>query len=256
MNVWTASDDRLASPDDLRECVRLSGPLPPERGRRYFVGLDVGLRHDATVAAVVHGERIRGGGGEGDTGSLGLRVLLDRMEVWTPKRSGSSTVRLADVEHWLQQAAETYPRLTVVFDPWQAIGSIQKLRARGMRTREFPFSSQSVARLATTLLTLIRERALYLPDDPELLDELANIRLRETAPGVLRLDHDPDRHDDRAIALALGSLAVVDGFRARRPATAYSPVDVRIPESPAHGVEELADRFGGPGPRARVGGVP
>jgi hypothetical protein len=29
------------------------------------------------------------------------------------------------------------------------------------------------------------------------------VRLRETSPGVLRMDHDSGRHDDRAIALAL-----------------------------------------------------
>jgi phage FluMu gp28-like protein len=44
-----------------------------------------------------------------------------------------------------------------------------------------------------------------LPDDEELLDELANVRLRESAPGVYRMDHDPDRHDDRAVALALAA---------------------------------------------------
>ena len=42
-------------------------------------------------------------------------------------------------------------------------------------------------------------------DDPELLEELANVRLRETAPGVLRMDHDPHEHDDRAIAVALAA---------------------------------------------------
>jgi hypothetical protein len=44
---------------------------------------------------------------------------------------------------------------------------------------------------------------LALPDDDDLLDELANLRVRESAPGVYRVDHDPDKHDDRAIALAL-----------------------------------------------------
>lgn len=52
---------------------------------------------------------------------------------------------------------------------------------------------------------LLRERRLALPDDPDLLEELANVRLRETSPGVLRLDHDPDKHDDHAVALALAA---------------------------------------------------
>jgi hypothetical protein len=57
---------------------------------------------------------------------------------------------------------------------------------------------------------LLRDRRLSLFDDTELLDELGNVRLRETSPGVLRMDHDPDRHDDRAIALSLAALALVE----------------------------------------------
>jgi phage FluMu gp28-like protein len=59
---------------------------------------------------------------------------------------------------------------------------------------------------------LIRSHTLAIPDDPELIDELANVRLIETSPGVYRLDHDPNRHDDRAIALALAGQAQLDHF--------------------------------------------
>jgi phage FluMu gp28-like protein len=58
--------------------------------------------------------------------------------------------------------------------------------------------------------TYLQNRQLRLPNDPELLDELANVRLRETSPGVLRMDHDPDQHDDRAIALALATHNLLD----------------------------------------------
>jgi hypothetical protein len=44
---------------------------------------------------------------------------------------------------------------------------------------------------------------LLLPDDQDLVDELVNVRLRETAPGQYRIDHDADKHDDRVISLAL-----------------------------------------------------
>ena len=57
---------------------------------------------------------------------------------------------------------------------------------------------------------LLRDRRLSLFDDAELLDEFANVSLRETSPGVLRMDHDPDRHDNRAIALSLAALALVE----------------------------------------------
>jgi hypothetical protein len=86
---------------------------------------------------------------------------------------------------------------------------MQRLLVRGVRSEEFVFSAGSVGRLATTLMVLIRNHAPALPDDKDLIDELTNLRLRETAPGVLRIEHDPDKHDDRAIALALAAQKIV-----------------------------------------------
>jgi hypothetical protein len=55
------------------------------------------------------------------------------------------------------------------------------------------------------------------PEEPghdlDLLDELANVRLRETSRSVLRMDHDPDRHDDCAIGLALAARRLLEGSR-------------------------------------------
>lgn len=59
-----------------------------------------------------------------------------------------------------------------------------------------------MGRLGATLHLLLRDHRLALPDDRELLDELMTVRLRESAPGVYRLDHDSGQHDDRAVALA------------------------------------------------------
>jgi phage terminase large subunit-like protein len=188
LNRWVESEDRLTSVDDLRACVTLDGPLAPQQGVRYIVGLDIGLKDDRTVATVCHLD--------------GSHVVLDRIQVWAGTRQ--RPVRIEDLKAWLLEAQRAF-RAGVVLDPWQAVHLAQQLRAAGMRVHEFTFSSQSVGRLAMTLHHLLRDRALALPDDPELLDELANVRLRETSPGVLRIDHDPDKHDDRAIALALAA---------------------------------------------------
>ena len=45
------------------------------------------------------------------------------------------------------EAAMTYDRAPVRFDPWQALGSTQRLRARGVVCEEFAFSSSSVGKL-------------------------------------------------------------------------------------------------------------
>jgi phage terminase large subunit-like protein len=214
-NEWVAPEDRLTSVDDLAACVRLDGPVPAVAGTDYVIGLDIGLRNDRTVAAVCHAEHLTRkvpyrdpeAGWLQRTEHTGATVVLDRMEVWQGRPD--SAVLLSEVEEWLAQAAKAY-RAKVVYDPFQAVGSMQRLQARGVRVEEFTFSSASVGRLASTLHLLLRNRSLALPNDEELLDELANVRLRETTPGVLRMDHDADRHDDRAIALALATTSLLE----------------------------------------------
>ncbi len=249
LNQWTSAEDRLTSAEALRECVVLDGPLRPEYGVNYVIGLDVGLKNDRTVAAVCHAEpfetassrlpstgdltvdreiadgvvSMAGWYGRRDSPhylgrsadqarqtkpSRGSRIVLDRMQVWSGTRL--RPVRLSEVEAWVLQAAASF-KAKVVFDPFQAVGMMQRLQERRVQVEEFTFSSASVGRLASTLHLLLRDRALALPDDPELLDELANVRLRETSPGVLRLDHDPDKHDDRAIALAMAAHELLNG---------------------------------------------
>ena len=227
LNRWTAAEDRLTSLDDLRACVNLEGPLAPQPDRRYAVGLDLGLTHDRTVAAVCHAEPmvriLKAESGPnpllqesglplaatpgGRRSVVGTQIVLDRMQVWTGSRG--QAVQLGDVEAWVAQAAASY-RGHVVTDPWQAVGMAQRLRTGGVRVSEFTFSSALTGRLASTLHLLLRNRALALPDDPDLLDELANVRLREASPGVLRMSHDPGRHDDRAVALALAAQELLE----------------------------------------------
>jgi Phage Terminase len=191
-NEWTSGEDRLVGAEDLAACVTLDGPLEPISGMSYVIGLDVGLKRDSTVATICHVEH-------------GI-VYLDRIATWTGTRL--RPVKLGEVESWIEKAAKQY-RARVVVDPWQAAQLTERLRARGVRITEYTFSAQSVGRLASTLYLLLRERGLRLPDDPELLDELANVRLRDTSPGVMRMDHDSNRHDDRALSLALAAHALV-----------------------------------------------
>ena len=201
LNQWAASEDRLVSPDDLAACVTLSGPQPFRAGVRYLVTLDVGLKHDRTVAMVCHAERL-------EDGREGRRVALDRLQVW--QGSPVAPVVLGEVEGWLEQASRSYGNARIVLDPWQAVGLLQRLRSRSVQVEEFVFSSASVGHMAQALLLALRDHRLALPDDPDLLNELARVRLRETSPGVLRLDHDSGDHDDRAVALGMAVLQLVN----------------------------------------------
>jgi hypothetical protein len=141
----------------------------------------------------------------------GHRVVLDRLDVWQGSRD--RPVSLAEVEAHLAMVAANY-RPRVLIDPWNAALLVERLRRRGARIQPFTFSAQSVGRIATNLATLLRQRALALPAaDDALRDELANVRLRESGPGRVRLDHVAGRHDDRAVAIGLAALAAAESIR-------------------------------------------
>jgi phage terminase large subunit-like protein len=212
LNLWAAGEDRLVRHDDLMACVAHDGPLMAVPGRRYVHGLDIGLKNDRTVLSVCHSEP------DPDDGPPA--VVLDRMHVLQGTRA--QPVQLSDVEAVVIEALREYPG-RVRLDPWQAVGLAQRLRAKGHRIEEWPFSAQSVGRLASTLHLLLRDRRLRLPDDAGLIEELANVRLREgSTPGRVRLDHDSGGHDDRAVSLGLAALALVE----KAPAGKTRPVSL------------------------------
>ena len=198
MNQWVAPEDRLTTVDDVRACVTHYGPLEPRVGVSYRIGVDLGVKRDSSVVAVLHAE------GSGDE----RRVIVDRVDAFVP-RTGSP-VDLAVVEEAIRAASRTYNRAQVVMDPWQGLFRARNLRGSGIVVDEYAFGPQSISRFAMTLFGLLRDRRIELPEDEALLDELARVRLRETSPGVFRLDHDADSHDDRAIAVALAAQALVE----------------------------------------------
>jgi phage terminase large subunit-like protein len=187
LNEWVSSEDRLVSAEDLAACATLDGPQAPAVGTRYVMSLDMAYVHDQAVLAVCHRD--------------GERVVLDRMHAW--KGSRLRPVREHDVEATLLEAHRAYNRPEALLDPWQTKGMAQRLRGEGVNVTEFTFSAQSVGRIALVLYRLLRDHQVALDDDGDLLTELARVQLRETAPGVYRMDHAHGEHDDRAVALAM-----------------------------------------------------
>ncbi|MDQ3641056.1 MAG: terminase large subunit [Actinomycetota bacterium] len=235
MNRWTASADRLTSAADLAHCVTLDGPLPYDKRWTYAVGVDLATKHDRSVVVVCHREPILARLANSQTlhndraeTLTGHRIILDRIQVWQGTRA--QPLALSLVENFVSEVSDRYGQPPVIMDPYQAIGMMQRLVSRGVRAREFTFSAQSVGRLGQTLHNLIRGHQLAIPDDPELIDELENVRLRETSPGVVRMDHDAGRHDDRAVALALAAnhlLEVPEQVLIKFVPAPYDPTDLR-----------------------------
>jgi len=196
LNQWSSADEALVRAEDLAACVAHDDALEPARGARYVVGLDVGLTRDRTAVAVLHTLHGRDNDGE-------PRVVVDRVVRVQGTRARS--VRLDDVEALVADVARRYNGARVIADPWQAVGLCQRLRARGLRIEEQPFTTSSNARMAATLFRLFRDRAIALPNDRALLDELARVQLVETSTGTVRLNHAAGEHDDQAVAIGLAA---------------------------------------------------
>jgi phage terminase large subunit-like protein len=235
--------------------VTLDGPLPFRRELegRYAIGVDLATKDDRSVVAVCHVETINSAPLLPLREKLGLpsqvdesvaseyadrlraagvsveapapqvaeqRVVLDRMGAWQGSRA--NPLNLQVVEDFVAEVSQRYGSPLALFDPFQAAGMMQRLQGRGVRVQEVTFTPAVVGRLGLVLHQLIRSHRLAIPDDPELIDELANVRLRETSPGIVRMDHDRGRHDDRAIAIALAARHLLDMPTAVRPAVVTS----------------------------------
>jgi phage terminase large subunit-like protein len=214
LNEWVASEDRLVSIEGLAACVTLDAPQEPRPGVRYRMGLDLGLTHDATAIAVAHAEVANALATSDDAESpyrgtdfLQRRVVLDRLVTF--QGAPGQPVRLDDVTETVFSLWRSYNHPRVRADPFQAAGLVQALRSRGVTVEEWPYTAMRYGEMASVLFALLRDGRIALYDDAELRDELANVRLVETIPGQLRIQHDPGRHDDRCVALGMAIVPLV-----------------------------------------------
>ena len=195
---WCESDDALTTEGDVAACVTHPGPLPPAPGRRYCLSVDVGTRRDRTAVAVAHTEAT----------PAGRRVVVDRVLRWSGSRL--RPVQLGEVEASLLRLHREYHGAPLVFDFHQAAQLTERLRAAGVRCVEYPFTVAGVNRLARVLHGALRDRAIGLPDDPELLAELREVRIVAVGPGLVKLDNPPGTHDDQAVAVALAAAQLLE----------------------------------------------
>ena len=205
LNQWCTPEDRLTSLDDIKACITLDGPQEPAPGRKYVIGVDLSQVKDRTAVAVMHAERITNEDGH----QVVQRYVLDRLAVWQPTRA--NPIDYDAVEGWILEAARDY-RAHIYGDAYQAVAMAQRIRNHGFAFELVQLSVPTNNKMAVAMLTTIRSHRLAIPDDPELISELANMRIVETSPNLFKLEHDPDKHNDRgtAIGLALMALATTE----------------------------------------------
>ena len=235
LGEWTAAEGSFLDPAVIDAAFKLDGPALQSSALSYVAALDLGAVNDRSVLAVGHRER-------------GSEVVhLDRMQAWSGSRR--RPVDFAEVERFIIEAHKRF-RYSLRLDPWQGLDLAQRLRRAGIQTDEYNFSQASKQKLAATLLHSLNSGNLRLYEAEGLRDELLRLRLQQAASGAWSFDHKSGKHDDRATALALMTVAALDranggvprsvaahpwsGRRIRRGPLAPPPAEpkVHIPTSP------------------------
>ena len=168
-------------------------------GAVRYMGVDLGTSRDRSAVALVRRE--------------GQAVAVERLVLW--QGSAKERVQLEEVEATVAELAGRYHPREIALDPFQGLLMAERLRGRGLRVREYSFTSSSRAALFDTLLQLIRQGRLKSRPNKVLREELAGLRWIERG-GVLRPDHAASGHDDAAVAVGLAALAAVSEKPKRR----------------------------------------
>lgn len=189
-NIWSSSgDESLVDAADLDACIDGAEVREPRPGVSYCVGVDLGLRADASVVAVCHREVVD------DV----VHVVLDRLDVFEPVRGRE--VDLAAVRDVIAARAKEYRGARVLIDRWNAGSVSQDLARRSVRVDEVAMTVPAISSRALSVRSLVREGRLHLLADDRLRDEFLSARLVERAGGF-RIDHPSTGHDDRVIAIS------------------------------------------------------
>jgi len=222
---------------DVVACVRHGvGILPPQPRLAYKGALDPAYALDAFSMAVAHRD------------SDGVFVVDG---VWVWKRAGHDATldAVADI-------ANQYGVKSLRTDQHSPVPIREGLARRHLACEYAPWTNESKSDAFAALKIALNTRAIQLPDDPALVEELCALEARPTPAGFTRIAATPGRHDDRAFAVA-AVLASLKASRSISEATfnesvapgimgGYPGIGRGIPDVPLHGPGSggFSDAFG------------
>lgn len=187
----------------------LTYSLCAQQGVRYVASIDYGAVRDRCVKCVMHMTR------DGT-------VCLDRMDV--EQGSRAQPVAIESVERWLDEVRREYPLDVVIVDPYQMESTIQRYQGKVPIERWEPRGGKANYEMAQAFRTalvngrlgwyakagalLVTDRFTGAMQEESLEDELLMLQLKQMAYGF-RVEHLPDRHDDRFVAFAMGAVWLI-----------------------------------------------
>lgn len=207
---YLAASDVTAC-DDLGRELGLVYNTVGKRGVEYWASIDYGPRRDRTALAVVH---------QRDSGL----IVPDRLDVWQGSRV--EEIQIAQIRSWLHEARQQFVGLNLIVDPYQLKELVQDFRGH-MHVEEFESrggkSNYEMAELLRSLI--INKQIAWYPGagslvvaggkTETLVDELKSLVIKRTSYGY-RIDHESTKHDDRAVAVGMACVKIMERQPSRR----------------------------------------
>lgn len=181
----------------IRPCVA-PGVLyhAPVKGTTYVVAIDAAFAHDHFALMVGHLES-----GIGPNAERRDLVVIDLVEVYSPKRGAA--LDFHDMMLEVSRICKTYNGALCVRDNYSDAAIGAELLRLGVQSEVMPMSPSAQSSRFRNLARLFKSRLIQLPDNPELVKELLDLRRTIHQGGRESFEAKSGAFDDQCDALAL-----------------------------------------------------
>jgi hypothetical protein len=189
-NVWASGAGDALQESDIRAALTVAGPLTgSEEGFQWFGGLDLSVSRDASACVITGRDR---------AGVMHLATVRS----WLPPRGGK--VDLSLIRESVLSLSRQYRGVKIGYDIFQAELMKTDLERAGVSMEPVSFIGKPSQEMASEVLEAFASRRVRLYPEPQLLDDLRRLRIKESVGGW-KLD--PPRtnagHGDRGIGFAI-----------------------------------------------------
>jgi len=196
-NRFVASEATFIEPSEWDRCVvptlrpQIANQLLP-----IWIGVDASVKHDSSaVVAVTYDIKAQ-------------QVILVCHRVFQPSPTDPLNFE-ATIEATLLDLNSRFQIRQVLFDPYQMVGTAQRLAKSGIRIEEFSQSSPNLTAASQQLYDLIKDQNLRLYPDTAMRLAMTRTIAVESARGW-RISKEKQSHKiDTIIALAMAAYAAV-----------------------------------------------
>lgn len=195
-NRWCSYESSFIDIAFWDSCVQNNHrPLLPDKSKRLFLGVDIGLKRDTTGVVAVYKQE--------------NRIYLACHKCWRPTRK--TPVRLEEIEAYILQLRKDFSIHELLYDPHQFERSAEILRGKwGIKLRNFDQTTRNLAYMTGILFDILKGGNIVLYKDKELRNHIENSTVKPTDRGDRIIKKKASSKIDLCIALGMACVSCIE----------------------------------------------